>query len=82
MLNDPLANALSIILNAERIGKRDCLIKPISNIIKKVLTIIKESQYIGDFSIIEDGRGNIIKVNLLGKVNKCGAIKPNYIPHA
>ena len=34
MLNDPLANALSIVLNAEKIGKSECQIKPISKIIK------------------------------------------------
>ena len=33
MMNDPLANALSTILNAEKIGKKECTIKPSSKII-------------------------------------------------
>lgn len=78
MLNDPLANALSIILNSEKIRKTRCLIKPISNLIKDVLNIMKDNHYIGEFKEMEDGRGSFIKVNLLGSINKCGAIKPRY----
>ena len=35
-LNDPLANALSLILGDERIGRNESKIKPSSKIIKKV----------------------------------------------
>ena len=77
-LNDPLANALSSILNNEKIGKNESMIKPSSKIIKKILEIMKDNSYIGDFEEIEDGRGNSIKVNLLGNINKCGVIKPRY----
>lgn len=78
MLNDPLANALSVILNSEKIRKTKCLIKPISNLIKNVLNIMKDKHYIGEFKEMEDGRGNFIRINLLGAINKCGAIKPRY----
>ncbi len=78
MLNDPLANALSVILNAEKVGKETCIVKPVSKIIKRVLELMQENKYIGSFKEIEDGRGNMIEVNLIGKVNKCGAIKPAY----
>ena len=49
MLNDPLSNALSKILNAEKVSKRTCLIKPISNTIKRILKIMQEKRYIGGF---------------------------------
>jgi len=78
MLNDPLANALSKIMNSEKIGKESCLIKPISKTIKSVLTIMNENDHIGEFKEIDDGKGGLIKVNLLGKINKCGVIKPRY----
>ena len=78
MLNDPLSNALSVILNNEKIGKSECLAKPISKIIKKVLDIMKDNHYIGEFKEIEDGKGNLIKINLLGSINKCGVVKPRY----
>ncbi len=78
MLNDPLSNALSVILNSEKIGRNECMIKPVSKLIKEVLKVIKEHGYIGDFKEVEDGRGNCIQLNLLGRVNKCGVIKPRY----
>jgi len=37
MLNDTLANALSLIQNYDNAGKRNCMIKPSSKIIKKIL---------------------------------------------
>lgn len=78
MLNDPLSNALSKILNAENLGRRSCLIKPISNVIKSIIKIMQNNQYIGEYKEIEDGKGNHIKVSLLGKINKCGSIRPRY----
>ena len=64
-LNDPLANALSTILNHEKIGKKECIVKPISGTIKVILKIMKENGYIGDFEEIKDNKGNLIKVYLL-----------------
>lgn len=78
MLNDPLANALSTILNSEKIGKSECLVKPVSKVIKEVLKVMKENGYIGEFKELEDGKGGYIKINLLGMINKCGVIRPRY----
>jgi len=78
MLNDALANALSKVLNAERRSKSECLIKPSSKIIKKVFEVMKDKIYVGNFVEISDNRGNVLKINLLGKINKCNAIKPRY----
>lgn len=77
-LNDPLANVLSGILNDERIGRNKSSISPTSKIIKKILEIMKNNLYIGDFEESEDGRGNTMEINLLGNINKCGVIKPRY----
>lgn len=78
MLNDPLANILSLILNNEMIGNQECLIKPVSKVVKELLNVMKENKYVGDFKEIEDSRGNYIKLNLIGSINKCGVIKPRY----
>ena len=78
MLNDPLANMLSLILNNELIGRSDCLIKQVSKTIKEVLRIMKENRYISDFKEVEDTRGNYLLLNLVGNINKCGVIKPRY----
>lgn len=78
MLNDPLSNALSKIMNNERIGKDSCMIKPMSKVIKDILLIMKDNLYIGEFKEIDDNKGGFIKLNQIGKINKCGAIKPRY----
>lgn len=78
MLNDPLANVMSLILNKEVIGKSDCLIKPVSKIVKEILRVMKENGYVGGFKEVEDSRGNYISLTLTGNINKCGVIKPRY----
>lgn len=78
MLNDPLANTLSNILNTEKVGKTVCITKPSSKIIREVLKIMAEKGYIKGFQEIEDGRGKMIKVELWGKINNCGVIKPRF----
>lgn len=78
MLNDTLATALSVILNMEKIGRKECVIRPSSKIIKTVLKIMNENNYIGSFNEVVMQKGNMLKVNLLGNLNKCGAIKPRY----
>jgi small subunit ribosomal protein S8 len=34
--------------------------------------------YIGEFEFIDDGRSGKFKVQLLGRINRCGAIKPRF----
>ena len=78
MLNDPLANTMSLILNSELIGKQECMIKPVSKTVKQLLKVMKDNNYISDFKETEDSRGNYIKLSLSGTINKCGVIKPRY----
>ncbi len=78
MLNDPLANALSNILNKGNAKTKECLVKPSSKIIKEVLKIMKDNYYVGEFKEIEDSKGNMLSVELLNKINKCGVIKPRF----
>ena len=78
MLNDPLADVMSLILNNESIGRQECIIKPVSKVIRELLNVMKQNEYIGEFKEIEDGRGNYIMLTLLGNINKCGVIKPRY----
>lgn len=77
-LNDPLSNALSNILNAERVGKSECRIYPVNKIIKKILDLMKDNGYIGAYKERKDTKGDSITINLLGRINKCGVIKPRY----
>lgn len=78
MLIDPLADALSVIKNAEDIGNPDCTIQPASKLIGKVLKVMKDKGYIGEFEFIDDGKSGLFKIQLKGKINKCGVIKPRH----
>jgi len=78
MLNDPLANALSMIKNAELKGKDTCDIQPSSKLIGGVLNLLKQKGYIGEFEFIDDGKAGMFKVKLIGSINNCGVIKPRY----
>lgn len=78
MLNDPLANALSLMKNAELRGKSVCQIQPSSKLIGGVLNLLKEKGYIGEFEYIDDGKAGIFQVKLNGTINSCGVIKPRY----
>jgi len=78
MLNDPLANALSTMKNAELRGKGICQIQPSSKLIGGVLNLLKEKGYISEFEYIDDGKAGVFTVRLNGTINNCGVIKPRY----
>jgi small subunit ribosomal protein S8 len=78
MLNDPLANALSTMKNAEIKGKGECNIQPSSKLIGGVLNLLKEKGYINEFELVDDGKTGIFQVTLNGNINNCGVIKPRY----
>jgi small subunit ribosomal protein S8 len=78
MLMDPLANALSVIENYERARKREVIISPASKLIGQVLRVMQQEGYIGEFEFIDDGKAGKFKVQLIGKINECGAIKPRH----
>jgi small subunit ribosomal protein S8 len=76
MLLDPLADACSIIKNAEHVCKKTIIINPRSKMIGKMLYILQKYNYIGEYEPIDDGRTGKFQVQLLGKINKIGVIKP------
>ena len=78
MMNDPLSNALSKILNSEKIAKKECIIKPTSKVIKNVLNLMNENHYVGAYNEIKDSKGTYLMLNLLGNINKCSVIKPRF----
>ncbi len=76
-LNDPLADALSMIKNAEHAGKKECSVKA-SKLIGNTLKIMKECGYIEEYEFIDDGKSGVFRVKLRGKINNCNAIKPRF----
>lgn len=77
-LNDPLSNVLSQIDAYEKAGKKEMITRSNSKTIKKVLSIMQDHKYIGGVEEIKDSKGSLLKINLIGKINKTGVIKPRF----
>ena len=75
---DTLANGLTTLVNNEMRNKRECIIRPASKLLGRVLRIMQLNGYIGEFEFVDDGRSGKFKVQLLGRINKCGAVRPRY----
>ena len=73
-----LSDALKTILNAERAGQRQVLIRPSSKVIIRFLKLMQKRNYIGDFEVVDDRRGGKVVIELLGRINKCGVISPRF----
>jgi len=77
-MTDTLANGLITIMNNEMRNKPECIISPASKLLGRVLRVMQFSGYIGEFEFVDDGRSGKFKVQLLGRVNKIGAVKPRF----
>lgn len=77
MLQDPLADALTVIKNAERTGKGKCVVKA-NKLIGSILKVMHENGYIASFETIENGKGGMFKIDLKGKIIDNRVIKPRF----
>jgi len=77
MLQDVLADVLSNVKNAERIGKRECVTRS-SKLVKNVLKVMQTHGYIGTYDFIDDGKSGKLKIELKGKIIDCNVIKPRF----
>lgn len=74
VLNDALNN----IVNAEKRGRRQVMIRPSSKVIVKFLSVMQQHGYIDDFEEVDDHRSGKIVIQLNGRLNKCGVISPRF----
>ncbi len=78
MQNDILSSALSKIANAEKVGRTDCTLHPTSKVVTGVLRILQDNKYVGGLDEQQTKRGAVLTINLIGNINKCGAVKPRF----
>jgi len=75
---DPVADALINLKNNDMASKKQCFFRPASKILGEILRVMQKNGYISTFEFVDDGREGIYRVELLGKINQCRAIKPRY----
>jgi len=75
---DLVSDALNQITAYETLGKRECVIRPVSNLLINILRKLKELGYIGEFELIKDNKGSVVKIELTGRINKIRAIRPRF----
>ena len=73
-----LSNTFSTIVNNELRNKRECIISPASKLVGNILRVLQQNGYVGKFEFIDDGRAGKYRIQLLGRVNRCGVIKPRF----
>jgi|TARA_B100001750_G_scaffold244542_1_gene262116 small subunit ribosomal protein S8 len=73
-----LANLFSTIYNNELRRKKECIAIPSSKLVGEVLKVLQKNNYIGEFEFIDDGRQGKFRIQLLGRINKCGVISPRF----
>merc|ERR1712216_371627 len=73
-----LNDTLKAMYNAEKRGKRQVLVRPVSKVVIKFLQVMQKHGYINEFEYIDDHRAGKIVVELNGRINKCGVISPRY----
>jgi len=72
-----LAEAVNQIKIADRLKKKEIIIKRTNKLIKNVLNVLKEEKFIEDFEVFRNERNfENIKVKLLGKINEFKVITP------
>jgi len=69
---------MSTMLNNELRHKHEATLSPASKLLGKVLRVMQKNGYIGEFEFIDDGAAGKFKVQLLGRINQCAAVRPRY----
>ncbi len=78
MQQDTLNDAMALIKNAEKVGRSECVVRPSSKLIGRVLKVMQEAGYVQGFELVRDGRCGMFRVALSGNINDCGVIRPRY----
>ncbi len=73
-ITDPIADLLTRIRNASA-AKHDSVEIPASNMKKSIVQILADEGYVKNFTVVEDGKQGMIKVNLKYGEGKISVIK-------
>ena len=75
---DTLADTMNSLKVAEAKGKSTVRVKVVSKLVKGVLDLLKENNYLKSVETDTAARHPEIVVELAGRITDCGVIKPRY----
>lgn len=75
MKHDIISDMFSILSNGDVMGKTEILV-PRSKLAKEILLLLQRYEYVGEFEEVVNNQGGCLKIKLVGKINKCGVIRP------
>ncbi|MDG6929103.1 MAG: 30S ribosomal protein S8 [Nitrososphaerota archaeon] len=73
-----IPNLFSTIYSNELRNRKECLVIPASRLGQEILRVMQKGKYIGEFEYVDDGMRGKLRVQLLGRINKCGSVTPRY----
>ncbi|MCS6787833.1 MAG: 30S ribosomal protein S8 [Aigarchaeota archaeon] len=74
---DWVSGLFTKLYNNEMARNKECVHK-YSKLVVEVLKTLQRHGYVGAFEYIEDGRGGKVVIQLLGRINKAGPIRPRF----
>lgn len=77
MAIDHLSDALNTLKTHEMVGQGVCTVRA-NKLIKEILRILKDKKYLKNFEFVDNGRGGLFHIELDGRINNCGVIKPRF----
>lgn len=77
MKHDLISDMLSAMKVSESFGKKSVAVKA-SRMERDVLLLLQRGGYVGSFELAEDGKGGRFEIQLVGKINGCGSIRPRF----
>jgi len=76
-MTDHLADALNTMKTHEMVGQNTCNVAA-TKLTEEVLKLLKEHGYVREFKKVEESVGGHFEVELDGRINDCGVIKPRF----
>lgn len=75
---NPVANLFTSLFNNESRRNKEAVVSPSSKLVINILRVMQKEGYVGEFERIDDGKFGKVKVQMLGRINKCGPITPRF----
>ncbi|MEM0349434.1 MAG: 30S ribosomal protein S8 [Candidatus Caldarchaeum sp.] len=74
-MTDLVSALFTTLQNNEMVRNRECIVKA-SNLVAEILKVLQRAGYVGAFEYIDNGRGGLFRVQLLGRINRSAPIRP------